>query len=710
MKCHPIFESQMSDSWFKHKRFLLVSSNKFVKDSVDETELDPFDLFYKMAYFTIYQSILLCVYTSSTTMASLRHRPTKSSPTRTTPSRFSKDRDPSSKEKRPRRRSHLPIAGVILFSGLLFYGGWAWSSTDDHDAHRSLQAVLGLRRVAQYQGPVDYEKLPLCINHYDDLPELWRPPKMIDSNGNPKRLFMDDHGEPQASKPWTEQETQLADRALHQALDEAIRYYRTEMTTEEVIQFQPDGINSLLDMVYSQKGNFHDKALKEARAQFVLVASSLFHEEYDDESEDNNNNNNHQNHEWKDEKEGDDEDEKEGDDEDEDNDKDDGEEDETNKELEVEPSNETNENEQEDEKNVEEGTEDEGEEREVEANGNEDEASDETNEGEQETNSNEEEDEADKVNEDEDVDATDDDVRRRLREETDDNPMSSEKCQQQYLKMKMVDFGHYIVEQYGRETVRDEDPVLEKAYRAVVTNVQEMIKSCKTLDRILDVKLTFELFEDPEEDSDVVFDYLLSAIALVELQTIPDIDLPKPEVDWFVANLWRYFATYKLKYARDNPRHYWDPDTIGHAWLATHIAYLPSGYGRHSNQVEDAPYLYQYIRENFYYAMEYGRIDLVSEFVDLIRTYGCSEETDYQLRDGTRFVMKQFSEEMEGQWIDRESPDSHYNKIHIPWAGSAAVLLSGSSEPIIPGSYGFAFNSILKNHRQIEPTQIQMNN
>jgi hypothetical protein len=95
------------------------------------------------------------------------------------------------------------------------------------------------------------------------------------------------------------------------------------------------------------------------------------------------------------------------------------------------------------------------------------------------------------------------------------------------------------------------------------------------------------------------YSYLMKAIALVELKTIPEIDLPlvSTDLDWFVANLWKYLATYNLRYARHHHRHYWDGDTMDHAWLATHIAYLPTGYGRHANKVEDAPYLYKYIRE-----------------------------------------------------------------------------------------------------------------
>lgn len=661
------------------------------------------------------------VHPFTNTMAGLRQRSTITQPsstsTPTTSSRSpveTRENDPSSKQKRNRRSPCVSVALVMTLSGFVVFGMFTTVLTDDYGTRRSLRSVLGglgLHGLAHHDnGPIHYSKLPLCINHYDDMPELWRPPFVTGPDGTPKRLFMNEQGAPQASHPWTEHETQLATRALQSALEEIIHYYHTEMTTQELMDFQPDGINSLLDMVYSQKGHLYNKALKAARDQFILVATPFVNEESPDDKEGNENNS-------ADDGDDDDDDDNEGD-----RDEENGQDNENEIEIEsdegdMRKESETNDSEDEDEDGDEEIESKEGEEDEHEDVSQQEELEDESNEE-----KDEEQGEDESTEEQEEMNRDDEKQKyekahRRLLEDTDDNLESgdmnvpledSNRCRNQYFKMKMLDYGHYIVEQYGREIVREEDPELETAYRAVVNSVREMIEFCGTLDRILKLNITSELFEDPDEDSDIVFDYLLSAIALVEFQTIPEIDLPKPSSDWFVANLWKYLATYHLKYARDNPRHYWDPDTMDHAWLATHIAYLPSGYGRHTNKVQDAPYLYQYIRENFYYAMEHGRIDLVSEFVDLIRTYGCSEETDYQLRDGTRFVIKQFYEEMASHWIDLDSTDSHYNKIHIPWAGSAAVMLTGESDPVVPGSYGYAFYSILRNHQRTEQMQMPM--
>lgn len=113
-------------------------------------------------------------------------------------------------------------------------------------------------------------------------------------------------------------------------------------------------------------------------------------------------------------------------------------------------------------------------------------------------------------------------------------------CVHQYYKMKMAGYGHYIVERVGRHTVETRDPALKTAHAAVVRSVREMIETCQTLDRILHIDITPEVFEDPDKDTDTVYEYLMAAIALVEMKTIPGIDLPMPSTDMFVANVWKY--------------------------------------------------------------------------------------------------------------------------------------------------------------------------
>ena len=87
----------------------------------------------------------------------------------------------------------------------------------------------------------------------------------------------------------------------------------------------------------------------------------------------------------------------------------------------------------------------------------------------------------------------------------------------------------------------------------------------------------------------------------------------------------------------------------------------------------------------------------MAEFVDLIRTYGCSENNDYQLRYGTRWVLQQLESKKDGKWIDyNKNGDDTYDLIHDPWAGSSAVMIHGNVEPVVAGSYGAAFYDMIK--------------
>jgi len=59
------------------------------------------------------------------------------------------------------------------------------------------------------------------------------------------------------------------------------------------------------------------------------------------------------------------------------------------------------------------------------------------------------------------------------------------------------------------------------------------------------------------------------------------------------------------------------------AYLATHIAYIPTGYGRHPIYIADAPELYHFLRQNLLCGDGNGELDMVAEFADLFRQYGC---------------------------------------------------------------------------------------
>ena len=156
--------------------------------------------------------------------------------------------------------------------------------------------------------------------------------------------------------------------------------------------------------------------------------------------------------------------------------------------------------------------------------------------------------------------------------------------------------------------------------------------------------------------------------------------------------LWRYLENYALTGASAFEDGAWDDEFVEIAYLATHIAYIPTGNHRHPIYVEDSPGLYLFHRENFYPVLAMGELDLVAEFVDSLRQYGCTPENDLQVRDGTRYLLKLFHEGGDRWMTYRESGETDedvedYDLVHKAWTGVLGVR-DRNLEPAEPGTYG----------------------
>jgi hypothetical protein len=289
---------------------------------------------------------------------------------------------------------------------------------------------------------------------------------------------------------------------------------------------------------------------------------------------------------------------------------------------------------------------------------------------------------------------------------TTDNP-KYQGCKGTYRKLKYVGYGQYLVNNLPYDTE------LHQLQKTLVKVVNDMFHSCGSLEEVLDLGNLKKIFRNKKQDADeVVYDWVMKAIALTDCLTVPGLHMPKG-TDEFIANVWDYLQQYKLTNAREHPKGYANRKTRLYAWLATHIAYLPTGYGRHKQYIEDAPFLYRYIRENFYPAMEYGMLDLVCEFIDLVRQYGCSEEDDYQVRHGSRYILSLY-EKAGHSWMNyrekREQKPGYevedYDLIHKPWTATSGVGRR-DFEPVVPGSYGYAFQKVLERTGKAKSTPKQ---
>lgn len=192
----------------------------------------------------------------------------------------------------------------------------------------------------------------------------------------------------------------------------------------------------------------------------------------------------------------------------------------------------------------------------------------------------------------------------------------------------------------------------------------------------------------PTED---VFNMVIWSIQLIEAEAIPGLEL-SAEAREFSPKLWRYLESYPLVGARAYRDGAWNETFKATGYLATHIAYIPTGYHRYPLYVEDSPSVYRFHRENFYPLLEMGELDLLAEFVDTLRQYGCTEENDLQVRDGTRYMLKVFHDGKD-RWMNYREPGeeekdlSDYDLIHKPWSATIGIR-PRVPEPVAPGTYG----------------------
>ncbi|MEE2755377.1 MAG: hypothetical protein VYA30_01895 [Myxococcota bacterium] len=176
--------------------------------------------------------------------------------------------------------------------------------------------------------------------------------------------------------------------------------------------------------------------------------------------------------------------------------------------------------------------------------------------------------------------------------------------------------------------------------------------------------------------NDQVYGWVMWSVTLSDALAKPAITLPVGSQK-FVGEVWRYLATYQVPLARDAAGGMNQDDVYDGAYLMTHIGYIPTGYGRHKLFVDDGPWLYRYIRENYYDAMQLGELDLFAEFVDLLRQYGCTEDNDAQLRHGSRYLLHLYRR-AGGKWLKHREPYegaeiSDYDALHKPWTAIAGL-------------------------------------
>ncbi len=212
--------------------------------------------------------------------------------------------------------------------------------------------------------------------------------------------------------------------------------------------------------------------------------------------------------------------------------------------------------------------------------------------------------------------------------------------------------------------------------------------ACGSLAGVLGMEFPAVL-SSPTIDDDVVFDLVIWSLLFIEAELVPGLTMPD-EMKEFSPTLWAFLKTYPIRNASTYEEGADDDGFIEAAYLATHIAYIPTGNHRFPIHIEDSAALYRFHRENFYPVMEMGELDLIAEFVDSLRQYGCTAENDLQVRDGTRYMLGLFHAAGDS-WLrhleEGETDPDDYDLIHKAWTAVLGIRPRNIQEPL-PGTYG----------------------
>jgi hypothetical protein len=242
-----------------------------------------------------------------------------------------------------------------------------------------------------------------------------------------------------------------------------------------------------------------------------------------------------------------------------------------------------------------------------------------------------------------------------------------------------------------------DDKKLAAMKKTLLRRTNEAIRDCGTFSELVGF--------DPEKyfslariGNGKIYEMLLDMVDFLDALSIPELVLPE-EVKPFITRVWQALASYPKPAAKSFAKGAEDPLFFDLAYLMTHAGFVPTGYGRYELCVSDGPWVYEFLRANFYSVLETGELDLASEFVDLFRQYGCTEDNDRQTRDGARYLLDIY-EKAGRSWIKhRESYEKKklgsYDLMHKPWTAGAG-LRRRIIEPIEPKSYGSYARRLLR--------------
>jgi hypothetical protein len=199
-----------------------------------------------------------------------------------------------------------------------------------------------------------------------------------------------------------------------------------------------------------------------------------------------------------------------------------------------------------------------------------------------------------------------------------------------------------------------------------------------------------------EDTGGSLYSALIAAVDVAGMLADENINLP-PGALQFLGDFWNYLSRYPFPNATelaDQPS-----SLINIGYFVMDAASFASGHGIYTMEVSYAPWMYRFVRENFYAILQTGHVDLIGKMLKTLQDYKCNSANDVQAHDGLNFLLQRF-DDANHSWVNlmdwREASAAHrqsginnyedFRRLHQTWAVCGAFGQRVFEEPETYGS------------------------
>jgi len=244
---------------------------------------------------------------------------------------------------------------------------------------------------------------------------------------------------------------------------------------------------------------------------------------------------------------------------------------------------------------------------------------------------------------------------------------------------------------------------LDRTLHLLADFVNEAVSDCEDLATLLGFEPSRRLAMFPENAMKVaedtggsLYSALIAAVDIAGMLADENIKM-LPGALQFLGDFWNYLSRYPFPKATELVDQPSSLISIGH-FVTDAANNFASGSGIYTLEISYAPWMYKFVRENFYAVLKTGHVDLIGKMLKTLQAYKCNLANDVQARDGLDFLLKRF-DFANHSWVKqadfsetsagRQSGVNNYEtflQMHRAWAVCGAFGQRVFEEPETYGS------------------------